>query len=251
MTKVWRTFVWNLNPPSSFTAKLSQKSLFAWTNKCNLHCLPCAPRHQEHFTPDTHSTFSLKDSLVGLNFEVSPFLKLVSIFVPAERRTGTPGRLALQVQLVPFDQRLASHQPQLRSRSWTERERKGDNQSHFPSCLAVSGAAHAREKQLKICAHGFRWHGDNRRSEVKVLMGSRVESILISSQACLNDAFLLSLIYVLHLQKHAAEVPVLFLQHNCDIRGANTLGLEKIRRGDNNQKKISNLQCFISVWTRV
>lgn len=80
-------------------------------------------------------------------------------------------------------------------------------------------------------------------------MRSRVESILISSQACLNDAFLLSLVYVLHLQKHAAEVPVcfFFFQHICDIRGANTLSLEKIRRGDNNQKKISNLQCFISV----
>lgn len=68
--------------------------------------------------------FSLKDSLVGLYFEVSAFLELVSIFVPAKRRTGTPRRLALQVKLVPFNQRLASHQPELRSRSWTDRERK-------------------------------------------------------------------------------------------------------------------------------
>lgn len=68
--------------------------------------------------------FSLRDSLVGLYFEVSAFLELVSIFVPAERRTGIPRRLALQVKLVPFDQGLASHQPELRSRSWTERERK-------------------------------------------------------------------------------------------------------------------------------
>lgn len=66
----------------------------------------------------------LTDSLVGLYFEVSAFLKLVSIFVPAEGRAGIPRRLALQVQLVPFHQRLASHRPELRSRGWTERERE-------------------------------------------------------------------------------------------------------------------------------
>ena len=64
------------------------------------------------------------DSLVGLDFEVSAFLKFVSVFVPAEWRAGIARCLALQVQLVPFHQRLAPHQPELRSRGWTERERK-------------------------------------------------------------------------------------------------------------------------------
>lgn len=125
--------------------------------------------------------FSLRDSLVGLYFEVSPFLKLMSIFVPAKRRTGTPRRLALQVQLVPFDQRLASHQPELRSRSWTERERKETIRATpvtlpiMPGCFR--GCAHSGETAENLCA------------QVKVLKRSRVESILISSQAYLNDAF--------------------------------------------------------------
>lgn len=59
------------------------------------------------------------DSLVGFYFEVSAFLKLMSIFVPAEGRARIPRRLALQVQLVSFHQRLASHLPQLRRRGWT------------------------------------------------------------------------------------------------------------------------------------
>lgn len=60
-----------------------------------------------------------KHSLVGFYFEVSAFLKLTPIFVPAEGRAGVPQGLALQVQLVPFHQILASHQPQLGSRCWT------------------------------------------------------------------------------------------------------------------------------------
>lgn len=139
------------------------------------------------------SRFSLKDSLVGFYFEVSPFLKLMSIFVPAKRRTGTPRRLALQVQLVPFDQRLASHQTELWSGSWTERERKETQselrQSHFPSRLALSVVVHAQGKRLKICALGFSWHGNSLRLKAKVPVRSRVESILISSEANLNEAF--------------------------------------------------------------
>lgn len=45
-----------------------------------------------------------RDSLVGFYFEVSAFLKLTPIFVPAEGRAGVPQGLALQVQLVPFHQ---------------------------------------------------------------------------------------------------------------------------------------------------
>lgn len=65
-----------------------------------------------------------KDLLVSFYFEVSAFLQLVPIFVPAERGAGVSRRLALQVQLVSFQQRLTSHQPQLRSRSWTVRDRE-------------------------------------------------------------------------------------------------------------------------------
>lgn len=67
------------------------------------------------------------DSLVGLYFEVSAFLKLVSIFVPAKGRAGVPRRLALQVQLFPFCQTLAWHQPELRSIGWRE-ERRGERE---------------------------------------------------------------------------------------------------------------------------
>ena len=127
-------------------------------------------------------SFSLKDSLVGLYFEVSPFLKLVSIFVPAERRTGTPRRLALQVQLVPFDQRLSLHQPELRSRSWTDGEREDTIRTtpvtlHF---MAVSVVVHAREKQLKICALGFRWHNNNLWSKGKAEVRNGINSHFIT-----------------------------------------------------------------------
>lgn len=71
------------------------------------------------------SVLSSMDSLVGLYFEVSAFLKLVSIFVPAKGRAGVPRCLALQVQLFPFCQTLAWHQPKLRSIGWTEGERGG------------------------------------------------------------------------------------------------------------------------------
>lgn len=81
----------------------------------------------------------LSDSLVGLYFEVSAFLKLVSIFVPAEGRAGIPRCLALQVQLVPFHQRLASSQPKLWSRGWreTEREEGGRERRERKSKLAL------------------------------------------------------------------------------------------------------------------
>lgn len=154
-TKVLRTFVCNiLNRPSCVTVKLSQKTIFAWTNKCNLHMQPVCVEWNVLYVwvHKGVSRFSLKDSLVSFYFEVSPFLKLMSIFVPAKRRTGTPRRFALQVQLVPFDQRLASHQPELRSRSWTERERKETQselrQSQFPSCLVLSVVVHTQQKQL-------------------------------------------------------------------------------------------------------
>lgn len=67
---------------------------------------------------------ALAHSLVGFYFEVSAFLKLVSIFVPAEGRAGIPRRLTLQVQLLPFHQRLAANHPQLRSRGWPERDKR-------------------------------------------------------------------------------------------------------------------------------
>lgn len=69
------------------------------------------------------------NSLVGLYFQVSAFLELVSVFVPAEGRTGIPGRLALQVEFVPLHQRLSPHQSKLWSRSWTQgKERRGERE---------------------------------------------------------------------------------------------------------------------------
>lgn len=50
----------------------------------------------------TSSNCSVTHSLVGLYFEVSAFLELMPIFVPAEGRARAPRRLALQVQLVSF-----------------------------------------------------------------------------------------------------------------------------------------------------
>lgn len=126
--------------------------------------------------------FGLKDSLVGLYFEVSAFLELVSIFVPAKRRTGTPRRLALQVKLVPFNQRLASHQPELRSRSWTEREReKRQSHCHPITPAFFCGCAHWGGTNENLRARGW---SQGQRSRVKVLMGSRMQSILIPSLVC-------------------------------------------------------------------
>lgn len=97
---------------------------------------------------------SLIDSLVGLYLEVSAFLKLVSIFVPAEGRAGISRRLALQVQLVPFHQGLASHQPQFRSRGWTEGERKTEKERRRDiqsegSCEKQGGREETREINIK------------------------------------------------------------------------------------------------------
>lgn len=119
------------------------------------------------------SRFSRTDSLVGLYFEVSPFLKLVSVFVPAKGRTGTPRRLALQVQLVPFDQSLASHRPELRRRRWTEGQKR-DSQSQDNYTSQHARLLPAEEAQVAL---------SQGKVKVKVLMRARVESISISSQA--------------------------------------------------------------------
>lgn len=123
--------------------------------------------------------FSQRDSLVGLYFEVSAFLELVSIFVPAKRRTGIPRRLALQVKLVPFDQRLASHQPELRSRSWTERERKETVRATSHQAGLCPWPCTLRRNEWKSTSSAW---CQGQRSQAKGLLPSRLESILISSQ---------------------------------------------------------------------
>lgn len=114
------------------TQDLYQKVSISMAVQCAQHAFEKEVTHLEcshSLVCKSANVFGATDSLVGPYFEVSAFLKLLSVFVPAKGRTGIPRRrLALQVQPVPFHQGLASHQPELRSRGWRDSEGEGSGE---------------------------------------------------------------------------------------------------------------------------
>lgn len=201
-TKAWRTFICHiLDPPSSFTVKIAQKSIFAWTNKCYT-CAVCVSGVKWVSVWKTHLLVFILRSL--------PFWSSCPSLYQRKEGLGLPDASHFKYSLSPsirdcpcISRSLGAEAGQ----TGREKTQSEPRQSHFTSWLFPWLCTLGRNswKYVRSGSGG-----------ITIIYGQRgklrsgMESIVISSHACLNDAF-----YRNMLQRFPSFF--FFLQHNCNI----------------------------------